>query len=197
MSYTINVGLSVSPFQYLITFRDRFPGFPPRQQNSNCVITSCMSPVAFSLFCSFTFYQFLRKVPCSLNRRFSMYLWSILPSISNIDFDEDKTASDPSTEPKTAVIHYEKPSAVKTALMVRPSLVLWYSLPCSAPTQLNGSLFEGGILNVHSDAVHPDEEDEEATHVPGAPLDQSDKPRAGSKHAPVSFRSCKTNLWSV
>ncbi|KAI0274278.1 hypothetical protein BGY98DRAFT_1116514 [Russula aff. rugulosa BPL654] len=82
-------------------------------------------------------------------------------SISNIDFDEDKTASDPSTEPKTAVIHYEKPSAVKTALM------------------LNGSLFEGGILNVHSDAVHPDEEDEEATHVPGAPLDQSDKPRAG------------------
>jgi hypothetical protein len=100
-------------------------------------------------------------------------------SISNIDFDEDKTGSDPSTEPKTAVIHYEKPSAVKTALMVRPSLVLWYILPCSAPTQLNGSLFEGGILNVHSDAVHPDEEDEEATHVPGAPLDQSDKPRAG------------------
>ena len=79
--------------------------------------------------------------------------------------------------------------------MVRPSLVLWYSLPCSAPTQLNGSLFEGGILNVHSDAVHPDEEDEEATHVPGAPLDQSDKPRAGSKHAPVSFSSWKTNLW--
>jgi hypothetical protein len=37
---------------------------------------------------------------------------------------------------------------------------------------------------VNSDAVHPDEEDSEAVHVPGAPLDQSDKPRAGSKHLP-------------
>ena len=35
---------------------------------------------------------------------------------------------------------------------------------------------------MHSDTVHPDEEDSEATHDPGAPLDQSDKPRAGSKH---------------
>lgn len=34
---------------------------------------------------------------------------------------------------------------------------------------------------MHSDTVHPDEEDSETTHVPGTPLDQSDKPRAGSK----------------
>lgn len=48
---------------------------------------------------------------------------------------------------------------------------------------------------MHSENVHPDEEDSEATHhVPGAPLDQSDKPRAGSEHAPVSFIGCKTNL---
>ncbi len=49
---------------------------------------------------------------------------------------------------------------------------------------------------MHSDTVHPDEEDSEATHVPGSPLDQSDKPRAGSKrHPPVSFTGCKTDLW--
>jgi hypothetical protein len=78
--------------------------------------------------------------------------------------------------------------------MVRLSLALGYSLSCSTLAQLNESLVEGGTLNVHSDAVHPDEEDSEAAHVPGAPLDQSDKPRAGSKHPPVSFTGCKTNL---
>jgi len=62
---------------------------------------------------------------------------------------------------KAAVIHFEKPSAAKTALM------------------LNGSLLGGGPLDVHSDTVHPDEEDSEATDVLGAALDQSDKPRAG------------------
>ena len=40
---------------------------------------------------------------------------------------------------------------------------------------------------MHSDIVHPDEEDSEANHAPDAPLDQSDKPRAGSKHLPVSL----------
>lgn len=40
---------------------------------------------------------------------------------------------------------------------------------------------------MHSDVVHPDEEDSEANHATGAPLEQSDKPRAGSKHPPVSF----------
>jgi len=80
--------------------------------------------------------------------------FSFCGSISKIDLDE----TGPS---KSAIIHFEKPSAAKTALM------------------LNESLVEGGTLNVHSDAVHPDEEDSEAAHVPGAPLDQSDKPRAG------------------
>ncbi|KAH9986580.1 hypothetical protein BJV77DRAFT_1028544, partial [Russula vinacea] len=44
---------------------------------------------------------------------------------------------------------------------------------------LNGSLLDGGALSVYSDTVHPDEDDSETTHVPGTPLDQSDKPRAG------------------
>jgi len=70
----------------------------------------------------------------------------------------DVTETGPS---KVAVVHFEKPSAVKTALM------------------LNGSLLDGGTLSVHSDTVHPDEEEPEANHVPGTPLDQSDKPRAG------------------
>jgi hypothetical protein len=55
--------------------------------------------------------------------------------------------------------------------------------------QLNGSLLEGGALIVHSDTVHPDEEDSEATHVSGTPLDQSDKPRAGSKRLVLLYRS--------
>jgi len=80
--------------------------------------------------------------------------FSFCGRISKIDHSE----TGPS---KSAVIHFEKPSAAKTALM------------------LNGSLLDGGALNVHSDIVHPDEDDSETTHVPGAPLDQSYKPRAG------------------
>jgi len=41
---------------------------------------------------------------------------------------------------------------------------------------LNGGSLDGAHLSVLSDTVHPDEE--EAPHVPGSPLDQSDKPRA-------------------
>jgi len=74
-------------------------------------------------------------------------------------------------------------------LMVRLSLALRHSLLYPASNQLNGGVVDGGTLTVHSDAVHPDEEDSEATHVPGAPLDQSVKPRAGSKHTSVSFTS--------
>lgn len=188
MSYTVNVGPSVSHFQSLITSPDRFPGFPPQQQNSNCMISSRMSPIAFNVYCSFNFCQFLRKVSCSLNCFFSVFLWSIIPRISKIDFDETGSS-------KSTVIHFEKPSAAKTALMVRLSLALRYSSSYSGLTQLNGSLLEGSNLIVHSDTVHPDEEDSEATHVPGAPLDQSDKPRAGSKYPPVSFISWKTNSW--
>jgi len=80
--------------------------------------------------------------------------FSFCGRISKIDLDE----TGPS---KLAIIHFEKSSAAKTALM------------------LNGSLLDGGALTVHSDTVHPDEEDSETTHVPGTPLDQSDKPRAG------------------
>jgi len=41
---------------------------------------------------------------------------------------------------------------------------------------LNGGSLDGAHLTVLSDTVHPDEE--EPPHVPGSPLDQSDKPRA-------------------
>lgn len=78
--------------------------------------------------------------------------FSFCGKISQIDLDE----TGPS---KSAVIHFEKPSAAKTALM------------------LNSGVLDGAHLNVHSDTVHPDEE--EVPHVPGSPLDQSDKPRAG------------------
>jgi len=80
--------------------------------------------------------------------------FSFCGRISKIDLTE----TGPS---KSAIIHFEKPSAAKTALM------------------LNGSLLDGGTLSVHSETVHPDEEESETIHVPGTPLDQSDKPRAG------------------
>jgi len=102
---------------------------------------------------------------------FSMIM---LRRISKIDLDE----TGPS---KSAVIHFEKPSAAKTALMVRSLLALRTLLLIGLPTQLNGGSLDGAHLNVHSDTVHPDEE--EAPHVPGSPLDQSDKPRAGSEYS--------------
>ena len=49
-------------------------------------------------------------------------------------------------------------------------------------------------MSVHSDTVHPDEEESETIHVPGTPLDQSDKPRAGSKHPSVFFRDRKPTM---
>ncbi|KAF9463005.1 hypothetical protein BDZ94DRAFT_645362 [Collybia nuda] len=58
---------------------------------------------------------------------------------------------------KTATIHFEKPSAAKTALM------------------LNGGTLDGATLDVTSDTVHEDED----TSREGHPIDQSDKPRAG------------------
>ena len=50
MSYTVNVGLPVCPFHFLITSPDRFPVFLHQQQNSNCTISSRMLPVAFTFF---------------------------------------------------------------------------------------------------------------------------------------------------
>ena len=61
-------------------------------------------------------------------------------------------------------------------------------------TQLNESLLDGSALVVHSDTAHPDEEDSGTTHVPGAPLEQSDKPRAGSKYLLV-LQVVRDNRW--
>lgn len=44
--------------------------------------------------------------------------------------------------------------------------------------QLNGGPLDGNILTVTSEVEHQDTDE---PHVEGAPLDQSDKPRAGSK----------------
>lgn len=60
------------------------------------------------------------------------------------------------TDTKSAVIHFEKASAAKTALM------------------LNGGTLDGSHLTVSSPTEHPDDE----AHHDG-PIDQSDKPRAG------------------
>ncbi|KAF8073654.1 hypothetical protein FPV67DRAFT_1737834 [Lyophyllum atratum] len=61
-------------------------------------------------------------------------------------------------EPGKAVIHFEKPSAAKTA------------------TMLNGGTLGGSTLKVESEIAH---EDEEKASKDGHPPDQSDKPRAG------------------
>ncbi|EPQ54708.1 hypothetical protein GLOTRDRAFT_116517 [Gloeophyllum trabeum ATCC 11539] len=63
------------------------------------------------------------------------------------------------TEPKTAVVHFEKPSAAKTALM------------------LNGGTLDGAQLTVTSDTTHHDEEHEEP--AAGDHIEQEHKPRAG------------------
>jgi hypothetical protein len=97
-----------------------------------------------------------------------------MSSIVKIDLDETGSS-------KSAVIQFEKPSAAKTALMVRLSLALSSGRYHSTLAQLNESLLDGSHLTVHSDTVHPDE-DLSTSPVPGAPLEQSDKPRAGSKH---------------
>jgi len=60
---------------------------------------------------------------------------------------------------QTATIHFEKPSAAKTAQM------------------LNGGTLEGAILTVKSDVEHKDEEHTGTDPVHS--IDQSDKPRAG------------------
>jgi RNA recognition motif-containing protein len=75
--------------------------------------------------------------------------FSFCGKINSIDFDE-------TAESKSAHIHFEKPSAAKTALM------------------LNGGTLDGTNLHVTSDVPHQDEVPEES-----APIDQTDKPRAG------------------
>ena len=89
------------------------------------------------------------------------------PRISSIDLNEK-------AEPRTAVVHFEKPSAAKTALIVRrlqtlPNLY-------TDDLQLNGGSLDGAHLSMTSDTVHEDEDHSDHT---GEHIDQSDKPRAG------------------
>ena len=46
--------------------------------------------------------------------------------------------------------------------------------------QLNGGTLDSAILTVTSDVVHHDEDEDEPLKE-GHPIEQSDKPRAGSK----------------
>jgi len=69
--------------------------------------------------------------------------------ISSIDYSKEKGS---------AVIHFEKPSAAKTALM------------------LHGGILDGANLSVTTDVAHHDEEE---PLKEGVSLEQSDKPRAG------------------
>ncbi|KAL1744078.1 hypothetical protein HDZ31DRAFT_39471 [Schizophyllum fasciatum] len=57
----------------------------------------------------------------------------------------------------SATIHFEKPSSVKTAVM------------------LNGGTLDGTPIAVTADAEHPDAHGD---HTDGTPIDQADKPRA-------------------
>jgi len=68
--------------------------------------------------------------------------------------------TDEKVQPRSAVVHFVKPSAAKTALM------------------LNGGLLDGAHLSVTSDSVHPDEEEHHTQHT-DEHIEQSDKPRAG------------------
>ncbi|KAI0917513.1 hypothetical protein AcW2_007627 [Taiwanofungus camphoratus] len=62
---------------------------------------------------------------------------------------------------QSATVHFEKPSAAKTALM------------------LNGGALDGSPLTVTSETVHPDQDEEKQPAHHEGPLEQSDKPRAG------------------
>ena len=74
---------------------------------------------------------------------------SFCGKITKVEFEAEKHA---------ATIHFEKPSAAKTALM------------------LNGGTLDGSHLTITSDQEHEVKED--GAH--GEHIDQSDKPRAGS-----------------
>ncbi|EKM49700.1 uncharacterized protein PHACADRAFT_265282 [Phanerochaete carnosa HHB-10118-sp] len=74
--------------------------------------------------------------------------FSFCGTIARIDFNPDN---------KSAFIHFQKPSAAKTALM------------------LNGGTLDGATLTVTSAVEHQDQEE---AHNDG-PIDQTDKPRAG------------------
>ncbi|PIL35165.1 hypothetical protein GSI_02954 [Ganoderma sinense ZZ0214-1] len=76
--------------------------------------------------------------------------------INDIGYDEEK---------RTAKITFDKPSAAKTALM------------------LHGGTLDGAHLSIVSDLpeAHAGPEAKETEHHPGAHIDQSDKPRAGSE----------------
>lgn len=86
-----------------------------------------------------------------------MPLFRFCGKITSIDLQDDA-----GTSGKKAVIHFEKSSAAKTALM------------------LNSGTLEGSQLAVTSDVVHQDEE-HDAPHVEGTIPSQEDKPRAGSE----------------
>ncbi len=115
-------------------------------------------------------------VPISLPCRLT---YPQLSRITSIDFrDADKTA----------VIQFEKPSAAKTALMVRRLAKCRKASRLVLIFQLNGGALDGATLSVTSDVPPPDEED---VHKEGTPLQQSDKPRAGStlSFSAFSYRS--------
>jgi len=78
------------------------------------------------------------------------HFFTFCGKITHIDFHENG-------KPKSAVVHFEKPSAAKTALM------------------LNGGTLDGAALTVESEIDHNDEAREDHT----APIEQTDKPRAG------------------
>jgi len=77
--------------------------------------------------------------------------FSFCGKISSIDFNN---------ESKSAVIHFEKPSAVKTALM------------------LDGGSLDDAHISVSSTVDHADETGTGEPHAEGAHVDQADKPRA-------------------
>ena len=63
-------------------------------------------------------------------------------------------------------------------------LELYSSFELTFNVQLNGGSLDGATLSVTSDVEHKDEEGADES----TPIDQTDKPRAGSKYALLAFR---------
>ena len=88
-------------------------------------------------------------------------------------------------------MRHPKPPSSRSKSIPQQTLRSWYVPLCKFPLdfdprrQLNGGHLGGNTLTVTSDGEHADNHDAEEHH-PQAHIEQSDKPRAGSK--------CRSNV---
>ncbi|KAI0089808.1 hypothetical protein BDY19DRAFT_940933 [Irpex rosettiformis] len=97
-----------------------------------------------------TYDVYVANIAAATTQQHLQDFFTFCGKIASVDFDESA---------RTATIHFEKPSAARTALM------------------LNGGTLDGATLSVTSPTEHHDQESHESHHE--RPIDQTDKPRAG------------------